>query len=232
MMIKSMGVHNMAEHTIAALYTGAALVKPLSDLLKQTLPDCKVMNILDDSMIAEIIDTGYLTKAVKRRLYGYYEIACASGVELILNTCSSIGDAVYGAREFFPIPIVRIDEPMARRAIELTDSIAVLATLPTTLDPTIRLLQRCASEMGKSIRTISALADGAFSAITAGDAEAHDRLIAETAKQVGDRAEVILLAQGSMARMEEPLAKLTGRTVLSSPRLGVLMVKDLLREAR
>nr|WP_319473439.1 aspartate/glutamate racemase family protein [uncultured Sphaerochaeta sp.] len=218
----------MAEHTIAAIYTGAALVKPLSDLIKETLGDYKVMNILDDSMIADIIEAGGMTKAVKRRLYGYYEIACASGAELILNTCSSIGDAVYGAREFFPIPIIRIDEPMARRAIELTDSIAVLATLPTTLDPTIRLLQRCAQEAGKSIRTISALAEGAFPAITAGDAETHDRLIAETAKRVADSCDVILLAQGSMARMEKPLAELTGKTVLSSPRLGVEQIKGLL----
>ncbi|WP_320122394.1 aspartate/glutamate racemase family protein [uncultured Sphaerochaeta sp.] len=218
----------MAEHTIAAIYTGAALVKPLSDLMKETLGDYKVMNILDDSMIADIIEAGGMTKAVKRRLYGYYEIACASGAELILNTCSSIGDAVYGARDFFPIPIIRIDEPMARRAIELTDSIAVLATLPTTLDPTIRLLQRCAQEAGKSIRTISALAEGAFPAITAGDAETHDRLIAETAKRVADSCDVILLAQGSMARMEKPLADLTGKTVLSSPRLGVEQIKGLL----
>jgi len=218
----------MAEHTIAAIYTGAALVKPLSDLMKETLGDYKVMNILDDSMIADIIEAGGMTKAVKRRLYGYYEIACASGAELILNTCSSIGDAVYGARDFFPIPIIRIDEPMARRAIELTDSIAVLATLPTTLDPTIRLLERCAQEAGKSIRTISALAEGAFPAITAGDAETHDRLIAETAKRVADSCDVILLAQGSMARMEKPLAELTGKTVLSSPRLGVEQIKGLL----
>lgn len=218
----------MAEHTIAAIYTGAALVKPLSDLMKETLGDYKIMNILDDSMIADIIEAGGMTKAVKRRLYGYYEIACASGAELILNTCSSIGDAVYGAREFFPIPIIRIDEPMARRAIELTDSIAVLATLPTTLDPTIRLLERCAQEAGKSIRTISALAEGAFPAITAGDVETHDRLIAETAKRVADSCDVILLAQGSMARMEKPLAELTGKTVLSSPRLGVEQIKGLL----
>ncbi|WP_332447399.1 aspartate/glutamate racemase family protein [Sphaerochaeta sp.] len=221
----------MAKHTIAAIYTGAALVKPLSDLLKESLEDCKIMNILDDSMIGDIIEAGTLTKAVKRRLYGYYEIACASGAELILNTCSSIGDAVYGAREFFPIPIVRIDEPMARKAIELSDSIAVLATLPTTLDPTLRLLQRCAAESGKTIRTVSALAEGAFSAITSGDGPTHDRLVAETAKQVSDSCDVILLAQGSMARMEEPLARLTGKTVLSSPRFGVQMVKQMLGEA-
>lgn len=221
----------MANHTIAAVYTGAALVKPLSDLLKEALPDVKVMNILDDSMIADIIAAGCLTKEVKRRLYGYYEIACASGAELILNTCSSIGDAVYGAREFFPIPIVRIDEPMAREAIALSDSIAVLATLPTTLDPTIRLLERCASEYGKTIRTVSGLASGAFSAITAGDAATHDRLIEETAKRVANECDVILLAQGSMARMEAPLAALTGKKIFSSPRFGAGLVKSMLEGA-
>ncbi len=216
------------KHKIAAIYTGAALVKPLSDLLKETLPEYQVMNILDDSMIADIISAGTLTKEVKRRLYGYYEIACASGAELILNTCSSIGDAVYTAREFFPIPIVRIDEAMSRKAIEMASSIAVLATLPTTLDPTIRLLERCAKESGKTITVVSGLAEGAFSALTAGDGETHDRLIEETAQRVAQTSDVILLAQGSMARMEEPLQKLTGKTVFSSPRLGIEMVKQIL----
>jgi Asp/Glu/hydantoin racemase len=221
----------MSKHKIAAIYTGAALVKPLSDLMKEHMgDDVEVMNILDDSMIADIIKAGGLTKAVKRRLYGYYEIAVSSGAELILNTCSSIGDAVYGAREFMEVPIVRIDEAMARKAIKEADSVAVLATLPTTLDPTIRLLEMCAEEEGKTITTVSGLAEGAFAAITSGDAETHDRLIAETAQEVAQTCDVILLAQGSMARMEEPLRKLTGKTVLSSPKLGVEMVKEMLED--
>jgi Asp/Glu/hydantoin racemase len=218
----------MSQRKIAAIYTGAALVKPLSDLLKETMGDVEVMNILDDSMIADIIKAGGMTKAVKRRLYGYYEIAISAGAELILNTCSSIGDAVYGAREFMEVPIVRIDQAMAEKAIELTDKIAVLATVPTTLDPTIRLLDMCADEAGKKINTVSGLAEGAFAAITSGDAETHDRLIAETAVKVAETCDVILLAQGSMARMEGPLRELTGKTVLSSPRLGIEMVKDIL----
>ena len=226
-MFKQKGAH-IVKHKIAAIYTGAALVKPLSDLLNEILPGYQVMNILDDSMIADIISAGELTKDVKRRLYGYYEIACASGAELILNTCSSIGDAVYGAREFMPVPIVRIDEAMSRKAIETADSIAVLATLPTTLDPTIRLLESCARESGKKISIVSGLAEGAFSAITAGDGETHDRLISETAQKVALTCDVILLAQGSMARMEEPLQQLTGKTVFSSPRTGIEMVKEIL----
>ncbi|MBN2861164.1 MAG: hypothetical protein JXK93_12935 [Sphaerochaetaceae bacterium] len=219
-------------HKIAAIYTGAALVKPLSDMLKDALNGYEVMNILDDSMIADIIKAGKLTKEVRRRLYGYYEIACASGAELIFNTCSSIGDAVYTAREFMPVPIVRIDEAMCRKAVELSESVAVLATVPTTLDPTLRLLRLCAQESGKEMQTVSALAEGAFGAITAGDAETHDRLIAEKAMEVADSCDVILLAQGSMARMEQPLRELTGKLVLSSPALGIEMVKQMLEETR
>lgn len=220
----------MATHKIAAIYTGVALVKPLSDLLREALSEYEVMNILDDSLIAEIIAHDGLTKSVKRRLYAYYGIACASGAELILNTCSSIGDAVDGAREFMPVPIVRIDEAMARTAVETTDRIAVLATLSTTLDPTVRLVKRCALEAGKQVSTISVLAEGAFEAVTAGDIESHDRLIAEAAEKITGDCEIILLAQGSMARMEEPLRNLTGLPVLSSLRLGVEMVRNMLED--
>ena len=218
----------MPTHTVAAIYTGAALVKPLSDLLKENLGDCKIMNILDDSMIADIIEAGTLTKAVKRRLYGYYEIAVASGADVILNTCSSIGDAVYGAREFFPIPILRIDEPMVQKALNQGSSIGVLATLPTTLNPTFRLIDRLSAETGKKAKAISALAEGAFDALTSGNGERHDELVAEAALKISKSVDVILLAQGSMARMEEKLATLTGKTVLSSPRLGAEYVKSVL----
>lgn len=214
--------------TIAAIYTGVALVKPLSDQLKEALPGFRIMNILDDSLIAEIIADGRLTPAVRRRLYSYYDAAASGGAELILNTCSSIGDAVYSAREFIPVPIVRIDEAMARRAVAEASRIAVLATLSTTLDPTISLVKRCAAEAGKTVTAISAVAEGAFPAITAGDAATHDRLIAETAKKVAEDCDVILLAQGSMARMEAPLRELTGKTVYSSPRLAIEMLKKLL----
>jgi Asp/Glu/hydantoin racemase len=214
--------------TIAAIYTGVALVKPLSDQLKEALPGFRIMNILDDSLIAEIIAEGRLTPAVRRRLYSYYDAAASAGAELILNTCSSIGDAVYSAREFIPVPIVRIDEAMARRAVAEASRIAVLATLSTTLDPTISLVKRCAAEAGKTVTAISAVAEGAFPAITAGDAATHDRLVAETAKKVAEDCDVILLAQGSMARMEAPLRELTGKTVYSSPRLAIETLKKLL----
>lgn len=219
----------MEKRRIAAIYTGAALVKPLSDQLRAELPGWEIMNILDDSMIAEIIGAGSLTKPVRRRLYAYYDIAFGSGAELILNTCSSIGDAVYAARDIYPIPIVRIDEAMARKAVAEATRIGVLATLRTTLDPTIRLIERCAAEAGRKVTTVAAVAEGAFPAISSGDAATHDRLVTETAQALARDCDVIFLAQASMARLEAPLRELTGKTVLSSPALGIAMVKATLQ---
>ena len=216
--------------TIAAIYTGVALVKPLSDQLALALPGYRIMNILDDSMIAQIIAEGGLSKAVRRRLYSYYDAAVTAGAELILNTCSSIGEAVYAAREFIPVPIVRIDEAMVRRAVAEASRIAVLATVPTTLEPTLALVRRCAEEAGRHVSAIAAVAEGAFPAITAGDMATHDRLVAEKAGEVAGDCDVILLAQGSMARMEEPLRVLTGKTVYSSPRMAIEMVRSMLEQ--
>ena len=64
-----------------------------------------------------------------------------------------------------------------------------------------------------------------------GDAEKHDALILQTAKDIADKVDVIVLAQGSMAKMQDKLAQATGKQVLSSPRLGVQEVRDILKEA-
>jgi hypothetical protein len=61
-----------------------------------------------------------------------------------------------------------------------------------------------------------------------GDRETHDQLILEASKKVSDQVEMIVLAQGSMARMADELAKVTGKIVLSSPESGVLGLKKFI----
>ena len=111
------------------------------------------------------------------------------------------------------------------------DRVGVIATLPTTLGPTVRLVQRKADEIGKKVAVVEGLAKGAFEALMSGKAEEHDALILQTAKDIASQVDVIVLAQGSMAKMQEKLAQATGKPVLSSPRLGVQEVRDILKGA-
>ena len=105
----------------------------------------------------------------------------------------------------------------------------MLATLPTTLKPTIDLVKSMAADMGKPVSVIDGLAGGAYQAIMEGNLEAHDDLILKAATRLAETVDVIVLAQGSMARMEKDLKKTTGISILSSPYLCVQEIKSMLR---
>lgn len=202
---------------ITAIYTGQGLCDPLSALLKKELPGLKLTNIIDDSIIADVIAAGGVTKAVAKRLVGYYAIAQEQGADYILNTCSSVGEVVELGSRMISVPIIRIDRPMAETAVKSFSRIAVIATLPTTLEPTIRLVKSAAEEQGREVTVIDGLAKGAYQALVAGRPQEHDALIEQTACSLADQADCFVLAQGSMMRMQEKLARASGKTVLSSP---------------
>lgn len=207
-----------------------ALVGPLTEIFKEYLPEVKLNHIADDSLIQEVIANDKVTPAVRRRLLAYYHTAAAAGAAVVFNTCSSVGDVADLGNEIAPIPVFRIDYPMAVQAVNSAKRIAVVSTLPTTLDPTRRLLERAAREAGKDVVLVDALAAGAFQAGQSGDSATHDRLIEEAAGKIADQVDLFVLAQGSMARMEKKLASITGKPVLSSPVSGVLGLKKFLSE--
>ncbi len=215
---------------IVAVHTAMALVEPLTKLFKEHLPEVKLNHIADDSLIQEVIANNAVTPAVRRRLLSYYTAAADAGADLVFNTCSSVGKVAEMGDLTAAVPVFRIDGPMAEKAVREGSKIGVIATLPTTLTPTVQLLEDKAAAAGRSIEVVEGLAEGAFAAGMSGDKETHNRLIEEAALKIADRVDTIVLAQGSMAAMEEKLAAMTGKRVLSSPLLGVLGVKAYLQE--
>ena len=213
---------------VVCVHTAMALVGPLTETFRELIPEVQVEHIAESSLIKEVIANNAVTPAVRRRLLDYYNAAADSGADIIFNTCSSVGDIADLGNSISRVPVFRIDRPMAERAVQEAKRIGVISTLPTTLDPTCRLLQNCAAEAGKEITLVEGLADGAFAAGQSGDSETHDRLIAEAAQRIADSVDLFVLAQGSMARMEQRLSELTGKPVLSSPVLGVLGLRKRL----
>ena len=202
---------------ITAIYTGQGLCEPLSALLKKEIPGLELTSLIDDSMIADVIAAGGVTKAVAKRLIGYYAIAQEQGADYILNTCSSVGEIVELGSRMISTPIVRIDLPMAQTAVANFSRIAVIATLPTTLEPTIRLVENVARTQGKQVTVLNGLAEGAYQALVSGKPQEHDERIEQVARKFADQSDCFVLAQGSMMRMQEKLARVSGKTVLSSP---------------
>ncbi|HEX8200262.1 MAG TPA: aspartate/glutamate racemase family protein, partial [Isosphaeraceae bacterium] len=127
--------------TLALIHTSPVLVPTFSALCARSLPGTPVFHMVDESLITDTIAAGTLRKVTVRRLVAHVDSAFQAGAAAVLVTCSSIGEAVPVARQLFDAPVLRIDEPMAQRAVTIGRRIGVLATLRTTLEPTVRLLE-------------------------------------------------------------------------------------------
>lgn len=199
------------------------------EVKKQLGEEVELISAQDPSILAEVRDLGYVSAAPAARLVEMYMKQVLEGADAILNICSSVGevaDSVQDTARYLGVPIVRIDEEMCREAVRHGERIGVMATLPTTLHPTINTIHRVAREMGKKVETIDVLVDGAFGL----DQENFKKLMAEYAGKVADRVDVILFAQGSMAYCEKYIAELYHKEVLSSPRFGAAALKKALAE--
>jgi len=215
----------------ALIYTSTTpeLIENLEREVRARLGDgVELISDQDPSILAEVRQAGYVTPTAAARLMAMYCAAVSAGADAILNVCSSVGeaaDAFQAAARYIGVPLVRIDEEMCRQAVRLGSRIGVLATLPTTLTPTKNTLLRVAREMGRPITLTDGLVD-AFGA----DQDQFRQLLIGAAKAMADQVDVIVLAQGSMAYVEQDIEAAVGRPTLSSPRFGAEALRRALLE--
>lgn len=213
--------------TVVVIHTGPATVQPLKQQFQEILPDIRVVNIMDDSLLNDVMDAGHLTEAVSGRILSYMQLGEKMGAVALLNACSSVGEAVGFARTAIGVPIIKIDDTMAEKAVALGYKIGVVATVKTTLEPTVRLIRTKALAVGKDIEIVEALAEGAFQSLLDGKPELHDEVVKRTIETLAEKVDVVVLAQVSMARLVPRLANMKV-PVLSSPQSGVQAVRDAL----
>ena len=188
----------------------------------------QLMTYSDPSILAEIREHGYVTCNAACRLITMFLQAAQDGADAVLNICSSVGetaDSAQAVARYIGVPIVRIDEEMCRDAVRMGSRIGVLATLPTTLEPTKNTLYRAAREMGRQIT----LVDGLVKAFGL-DQEQFKKLLLEKAQEISGQVDVLLLCQGSMAFCEQLIAGECHKKTMSSPRYGAAALKAALKD--
>lgn len=223
----------MQQKTLGLVHTSATLVPVFAALCNQYIPEIKIFNIVDDSLIKNTIARGMLTPDTARRVVGYARSAEEAGADHIMFTCSSIGRAVELAAQLVDVPVLRVDQPMAAMAVAKGSRIGVVATLSTTLDPTTDLVSRNAERIGKKIVLTPHLCEGAFEALMAGDAAAHDRIVGDALRTMADQVDLIVLAQASMARVVDADPLLAEKLpILASPPIAMQFLADLFNQGK
>ena len=218
-----------APKRLAFVHTVAGLVPRFRDLAAEMVPGVETFDIVDETLLRDATTEGRVSLDTARRLFAHLAAAERHGADAILVTCSSMGGVVDAARPFAAVPLMRVDQAMAEQAVERGSKIGVLATLQSTLGPTAVLIERTAVEASREVEVRDRLCDGAFEALRAGDTDRHDALVRDGLRELIGWADVIVLAQASMARVVETLGDEERRTpILSSPRLGMERMRDIL----
>lgn len=213
---------------VALVHTGAVVIGPVSERVRDAIPDATVVNYLDDRIVADLGDP---TRAasVPDRVADLVRAARRGGADAVMLTCSSISELAAPTSRDVGVPVLRIDEAMADDAVAHR-RIAVIATLRATLRPTVALIRERAERAGAEVEIREHLVDGAFAAVAAGDRAAHDALVVAQIEQAAGASDVVVLAQASMASAAASAA--VAVPVLSSIDPGVRRLADLLADLR
>jgi len=211
------------------VHSVASLVPVFNELASAIMPETEIIHLVDEGLLKDVIASGEYGPGMGRRLGVLASFAEESGAAAVMLTCSTLGVLVDEAKAMIGVPLLKVDEAMADEAAKLGARIGVIATLYTTLKPTSALVEERAAMAKKAVEVETVLCEGAFAALGRGDTATHDRIVLENLRGLMDRSDVVVLAQASMARVADRIpAEERKVPVLSSPRMGVQRLKDVL----
>lgn len=220
----------MASRQLAFIHASPAAIAPLMRYYAEVEPEWIVTNLLDDGLMRRFregdeagAEHGLLALIGHARAFHRAEAA--------LITCSAAAPGlVQRLSAASGLPLVKIDAPMAEASVTAGSRIGVLATFPPTLDSTRALLNEAARRAARGIRILTELREDALKALLAGDSAAHDRALEAGAGVLISRgADVIVLAQVSMAHLRQTLERRHGLPVFSSLETSHRALQEVLK---
>lgn len=215
--------------SIALIHTVQSVATAFGNTLQEYLDEeVKVHNLWDDFLANNPNEVGEFTIENRNRLFNDIKTAELTGADVIVVTCSTLTPIVKMIRPFVKVPLIAIDDAMAKKAVTFGSNIMILATADSTLQPTQDKLEEEAGLLGIQLTIQRMAVMEAFRALKAVDMERHDAILKETAKQLAGY-DCIVLAQASMAHLEDEISGITGCTVLSSPKLCMQQIQETLK---
>jgi Asp/Glu/hydantoin racemase len=200
---------------------------PIDEAFKTLWPQAQTINVLDESLYADIPQDGTLVPAIYDRIASLLRHCALSGADGILFSGSTFGPAVDEARTGMHVPVLRAEEAMMEQGVTLGERILLVCTAKRAM-PVVRGTLDAAVKRAGVKRAITALwVKGARDAITSGDVATHDKLIAEQVVAAGD-FDVIIFGQISMVPSRTPLPREIAQRIVIGPQATVARMRALI----
>ncbi len=165
-------------------------------------PEVEIVNIMDDSLLAQTLKYGGVTEQVRTAMLGYAKVAENYGADAVLCTCTSVNQATADIKKFMNVPMLNIEEPVAEMAVKNGVKIGVMGTIPTSPTAIGHVIKQKAKELEKEIEIVNCVVDGAFDILCAGDRDKHDEMVCSKLYELAKEVDVIVFAQISMSLLK------------------------------
>lgn len=218
----------MTAPRIALIHATPLAIDPIVAAFRRLWPQARTTNLLEDSLAPDLAADGRLTDRMIERFLTLTRYVHGCGADAILFTCSAFGPAIEAAAAAVPIPVLKPNEAMLDEALAAGSRIGLVATFGPSIPALSTELEDMARARGKTISVSTRIVAPALTALQDGDAEIHDRLIAEAAAELIP-CDALVLGQFSMASAARLIPAHPGCTILTSPDSAVMRLKQALR---
>ncbi|MHB8949121.1 MAG: aspartate/glutamate racemase family protein [Rhodoferax sp.] len=206
---------------VALIHALAHSVAPINEEMARAWPGCEHMNLLDDSLSADLARSGRgLDAAMHQRFEALAAYAEGTGAQAILFTCSAFGPCIKAVAARRPhLPVLTPNEAMVAEAVATGGRVGLIASFAPTL-------ASMPAEFPPGVDLVTCLAEGALEALNQGDLERHDALVVQAALHLQQQGcDVIALTQFSMARAQSAVQHVLNLPVLTTPASAVRLLR-------
>lgn len=205
---------------IALIHAVTVAMDPIASAFASGWPEAECVNVLDDSLSPDRARDDALTPAMAQRISDLADYAFGIGSDSVLFTCSAFGPAIEAVAARSERLVLKPNEAMFAKALQLGSRIGMLATFPPSVASMEAEFGAEAAAHGVAAHIETLLVEGALDALKSGDAKAHNRLLAEAAPRLAG-SDAILLAHFSTSRARAAVEAVVDVPVLTSPESAV-----------
>lgn len=220
---------DLSSRTLAIIHAAVFTSNTVQPFIKEIIPEVQVIHFGDDSVQRDNLaaEVGTIPKHNFLKFTMYARFMEEAGADIIMLGCSTFNKAVEHAQPMINTPMLQIDRPMMELAVQDGRKIGLLATLPSTVPSSERLMKLVAEEAGKDIQIKTVLCSEAFKELRNGNTERHNEMLLEEINSLSKEVDAICMAQVSMSVLESRLTN-TRVPVYNSARTSFIRVRQIL----
>jgi len=216
-----------ASPRIVLLHATPVAMEPVQAAFKELWPTPQLVNLLDDSLSPDRASEPTLTDAMIERFVRFGRYAHSIGADGILVTCSAFGPAIDQMAAEFSVPVLKPNEAMFHAAVAQGTKIGMLATFGPAVATMRDEFNEYVAQVGSPATLETVLVADAMTALRAGDAATHNRLLAEKAPELTG-VDTVMLAHFSTSRAQSAVQAVVSVPVLSAPGAAVRRMRELI----